>query len=169
MSKNLVTDLIANEWSKLKSYLTYQYKMLSEQDAEDIIQETAYRMLKSSRKFDEVEYLSAYVYQSIRNTAVSYFRTRKETAPLHEFILPSAINVEDEVISKEIAKEVKQAINELDQKSKTVWIATEMLGKSFKDLSEELNEPIGTLLSRKKRANDKVKEKILTKMEKENK
>jgi DNA-directed RNA polymerase specialized sigma24 family protein len=31
-------------------------------------------------------------------------------------------------------------------------IATELKGKSFRDLSEEWGEPIGTLLSRKSRA-----------------
>lgn len=168
MSKNVITDIITNEWSRLKSYLTHHFRMLSEQDAEDIIQETAYRMLKSNRSYDGIDFMNAYVYQSIRNTAVSFFRSRKDSLPIHEFSIPAEVDIEDEILRKEVIEEIKEAVNELDSKSKAIWIATEMMGKSFRELAQEMDEPIGTLLSRKKRANDRLKEKILKNREKEN-
>jgi len=44
------------------------------------------------------------------------------------------------------------AIGKLEPRQRAVLIATELKGKSFRELAEEWNEPIGTLLSRKSRA-----------------
>lgn len=44
------------------------------------------------------------------------------------------------------------ALDVLDPKQRAVFLATELDGKSFKELSALWDEPIGTLLSRKSRA-----------------
>jgi DNA-directed RNA polymerase specialized sigma24 family protein len=49
-------------------------------------------------------------------------------------------------------RRLSQAISALEPKQQAVFIATEMQGISFKSLSEQWNEPMGTLLSRKFRA-----------------
>ena len=49
-------------------------------------------------------------------------------------------------------KALTDAIGKLEPRQRAVLIATELKGKSFRDLSEEWGEPMGTLLSRKSRA-----------------
>ena len=44
------------------------------------------------------------------------------------------------------------AIGQLEPRQRAILIATELKGKTFRELSEEWGEPIGTLLSRKSRA-----------------
>ena len=45
-----------------------------------------------------------------------------------------------------------QAIGRLEPRQRAVFIATELNGMSFRVLSEQWHEPLGTLLSRKSRA-----------------
>ena len=61
---------------------------------------------------------------------------------------------------KELKIILKNAILSLDDKSRFVFIETELKGKSYKQLSQETGEKLGTLLSRKSRAIKKL-EKII--------
>ena len=51
-----------------------------------------------------------------------------------------------------------EAIDELPPAQREVLVATELEGRSFKELAEEWETPIGTLLARKHRAIRALKE-----------
>ena len=55
---------------------------------------------------------------------------------------------------------MKEAILSLDEKSKYIFIETEVKGRSYKEIAEETGQNIGTLLSRKSRAQQKLKTKM---------
>jgi len=44
----------------------------------------------------------------------------------------------------------------MDEKSKQIFVQTEIMGISYKDISQKTGEKIGTLLSRKSRAAKKI-------------
>jgi RNA polymerase sigma factor (sigma-70 family) len=62
-----------------------------------------------------------------------------------------------EVEKNEIREKLFKAIDSLKNEEKALIIATEFEGESFKELSEKWDEPLGTLLSRKSRALNKLK------------
>ena len=52
---------------------------------------------------------------------------------------------------------LQAALYKLDDKSRHVFMETEIKRRSYQELSEETGEPIGTLLSRKSRATRKLR------------
>ena len=119
-----------------------------------------------------IEALSAYVYQSLRNRVTDYLRRRRNVVSLDEPIddqdgtslvdqvSSSLADVEEEVARSELRKSIFEAIDRLPDEQKAVVIETELNGRSFRDLSEEWEIPVGTLLARKSRAIAKVRESL---------
>jgi DNA-directed RNA polymerase specialized sigma24 family protein len=56
--------------------------------------------------------------------------------------------------------DVFAAIEELSAEEKAVILATEMEGRTFKELAEDWGIPLGTLLARKSRALDKIRNQL---------
>ncbi|HAS74661.1 MAG TPA: RNA polymerase subunit sigma-24, partial [Clostridiales bacterium UBA8960] len=105
----------------------------------------------------------AYVYRALQNRVIDYFRLNDRTTSLStpllgddELTLLDKLQDKQDVLSeiehKALVKRLTEAIDRLEPKQRAVFIATEFDGKTFKELSELWNEPIGTLLSRKSRA-----------------
>ena len=153
---NGIGDFILDNFNKLKRYLQYTFEELSEADAEDIIQATALKLLGSSR--NRVDYLSSYVYKSVSNGAKDFFRKNNRVVLTDTIEHNSDIHdAEDDVLNNELSEQIKAALYRLDDKSRYVFIETEIKGRSYEELSEESGEPIGTLLSRKNRAKKKLR------------
>jgi RNA polymerase sigma factor (sigma-70 family) len=157
-------DFFAAENKKLKSYVRSRIQSISEMDAEDIVGEVMLSFLNRVGGSGRVDNLSAYVYRSLHNRVVDYYRSGNRMVslqsfmdedgelPMLEFLADSTMNVSTEAEKKEFMQRLYQAISKLEPKQRAVFIATEMKGKTFKELSREWNEPMGTLLSRKCRA-----------------
>lgn len=157
-------DFFAAENKKLKSYVRSKIQSISEMDAEDIVEDVMLNFLNRMGGSGRVDNLSAYVYRSLHNRTVDYYRAGSRTIslqsamdeegelPMLEFLADAAADVSSEAERKEFMRRLSQAISKLEPKQRAVFIATEMKGKTFKELSEEWQEPMGTLLSRKWRA-----------------
>jgi RNA polymerase sigma-70 factor (ECF subfamily) len=124
-----------------------------------------------------LENMSSYIYTALRNRVIDALRTRKNTGSLDEpgavdeMALKGLINEGDRADSamekKEYYGQIYKAMEGLNDEEKAIIIATDFEGMTFRELSEEWGVPIGTLLSRKKRALDKIKN-IFTKGGNEN-
>ena len=73
--------------------------------------------------------------------------------------LPDPQTVEmDELTLMEIRENLFEVLSMLNDEQREVLIATELEGKTFQELSKEWGIPLGTLLARKSRAIQKVRE-----------
>lgn len=163
------------EYNKLLNYVRKNIKELYfNVPPEDIIQDVALNLLS---KFDvdlQVENLAAYIYRSLKNKIIDEKRKTKNDLSIEYFEQNKKLN--EEVISildesnieegkPDIDKEkLYKAIALLNPDEQEIILSTEFDKKTFVELSEELDIPIGTLLSRKHRALAKLF-KILTKNE----
>jgi RNA polymerase sigma factor (sigma-70 family) len=159
-----VFEFFAAENKKLKNYVYSKIHSISEMDAEDIVEDVMLGFLNRVGSSGRVDNLSAYIYRSLHNKIVDYYRSSSRTTslqsfldedgevPLIELLSDNAFNVSSEAEKKEFMQRLGQAISKLEPKQRAVFVATEMKGKSFKELSQEWQEPMGTLLSRKCRA-----------------
>ena len=157
-------SFFTRDGEKLVRFVKSRARRISEMDAEDIVADVMLSMVSKFETNGPVENIAAYVYRSIRNRIADYERGRAKTASLDdmadedgELPLLSLLAAEnDEPFQRdEQAQRVKaltDAIGKLEPRQRAVLIATELKGKSFRDLSEEWGEPMGTLLSRKSRA-----------------
>ena len=149
---------------KLVRFVRSRANRISEMDAEDIVADVMLSLVSRLETNGPVENIAAYAYRSVRNKIADYERSHaKETSldgmadedgelPLLSLI---ASDNEEPFAQEERAERVHRltdAIGKLEPRQRAILIATELRGKSFRELSEEWGEPIGTLLSRKSRA-----------------
>lgn len=153
---NRLGIILADGLGKFKSYLHSAYAQLNDYDVEDVIQQTALNLLVREDS-DNVYNATAYIYAALRNGALSLMRKQNKEVPdqaMDEVV--SSKTADDAVLTADLKQQIKSALCQLDEKSRYVFVQTELAGKSYKQLSEQTGEPIGTLLSRKSRAVKKL-------------
>ena len=157
-------DFFSREGERLVRFVRGNARRISEMDAEDIVADVMLGLVSKLETNGSVENIAGYAYRAIRNRIVDYERNRARTIPLEQFMdedgeLPLLSMLsnpgEDDATPEEQAQRLQkltEAIGKLEPRQRAVLIATELKGKTFRELSEAWNEPIGTLLSRKSRA-----------------
>ena len=160
MLKGIIENAFQNDYANFKHYLVSRFDHINEYDAEDIIQQTVLKLLYKGNDALSIQNMTSYIYKSIRNGAYDLLKKRNKEVLGDEYPEIPTLGTEDELLLKELKEILKQAILSLDEKSRFVFVETELKEKSYKQLAEETGEKIGTLLSRKSRAAKKL-EKII--------
>lgn len=162
----------SEQYRKLVRYFQANYSDLSDMEAEDIVSDLMADLFENVDILDRVENMSAYIYRSVRNKAYDYLRRRKKTVSLDDSSPGEAdqgdnrpapelrYDMTGELEAPEIRRRLVQALDSLDPDQRAVWIATEIDGCTFAELSEEWGVPLGTLLARKHRANAALQKKL---------
>ena len=161
MLKNIIEDVFRNDYTNFKAYLVSRFDHINEYDAEDIIQQAVLKLLYKGNDALSIQNMTSYIYKSIRNGAYDLLKKRNREILGDEYLDQETLTIEDELLIKELKTVMKDAIYALDEKSRFIFVETELKGKSYKELSKETGVKLGTLLSRKSRALKKM-EKILT-------
>ncbi len=133
-------------------------------DAEDIVQDVVLSILGRGDAAEPIGSLSVYLYRALRNRVIDELRQpNREALSLEAEAAPgSDIKLSDVLADlrydplvaierEEVRQRLYQAIEELPSEQKAVIIATEIQGRSFRELAEAWATPIGTLLARKAR------------------
>ncbi|MFH1513307.1 MAG: sigma-70 family RNA polymerase sigma factor [Bacillota bacterium] len=157
-------EFFACEGDRLKRYVHARVHRISDMDAEDIVREVMLSLVGRADSGGPVENVAAYAYRSVRNRIADYQREQSRTVSLDgfgeedsafslkEILADDTQDIPAGVERKELLRALTAAIDRLDGKQRAVLIATELHGKSFRELSKAWHEPVGTLLSRKSRA-----------------
>ena len=148
------------------------------EDAEDILQDVFIELTENLRVENVIEKVSGWMYRVARNKIADLFRKRRtgslearyerlnddgeEGLTLND-LLPSADDGPDAQYARRvIMSELTEALDELPEEQRFVFIENEIEGRSFRELSEETGIPLNTLLSRKRYAvlflRDRLKE-----------
>lgn len=158
---------IEREKNKFFRFVRKRLSRIPAMDVEDIVADMIHGLLKRADIFGEIENLTAYAYRSLENRIIDFRRNSRATESLDDEanadslifgLASSAENPERSVERLQLQDRLLWAIGQLSAKERAVWIATEIDGHSFRDLAEEWDEPLGTLLSRKSRANARLRE-----------
>jgi RNA polymerase sigma factor (sigma-70 family) len=167
-----IADFIKTERIKLLRYVQGLIADASDRDGEDIVQDVMLNIFNVADVSIPIDNLAAYIYQSLRNRIIDILKKNKyesvsidETNPgynssLKDILQDKRNNIALEIEKKEITDSLFSAIDSLDPEYREIIYLTEFEGQSFKEISEELDIPIGTLLSRKSRAVKKIKDKL---------
>jgi RNA polymerase sigma factor (sigma-70 family) len=150
--RSRLSRFLAAEWRRLVRSVRSWLADTADRDAEDVVQDVAVRLLESIELAEPIRDLSAYVYRALRNRVVDLYRQRRPASfgqPLPEQ-LPDARAVPG--AGDELRPGLFAAIDRLPEAQRAVFLATELEGSSFRELSEKWGVPIGTLLARKHRA-----------------
>jgi len=134
-------------------------------DAEDVLQDVFHELVEAYRMMKPVEQVTAWLFRVARNRITDLFRrrareNRKDAAEMPDGdeeslleLLPSPdAGPEDELARSVLVDALYEALDELPDEQREVFIAHELEGASFKELSARLCTSVNTLLSRKRYA-----------------
>jgi RNA polymerase sigma factor (sigma-70 family) len=156
-----IVDVVTREASRLRRFI--RRRVPDARDAEDILQDVFSELVEANRLVMPIEHVTAWLFRVARNRITDLFRRKRPdpwTAPPHELddedrleledLLPSVQGGPDVVYARRILlDELAQAIAELPEAQRAVFVAHEIDGRSFRELSVETGVSVNTLLSRK--------------------
>ena len=167
-TKQKIGAIFVREKARFLGFVRRRFFDLADVDAEDILSEVTCNILLRTDVLGEVENLTGYIYRSLANRITDHQRQIVPQVPAIEIADPSQPSQpvlpadsrprpDQSLEQDELRRRLFLAIDALSPPERIVWIATEIDGRSFRELSEDFEEPIGTLLSRKSRATKKLR------------
>jgi RNA polymerase sigma factor (sigma-70 family) len=168
-----ISEAIARDEPRLRDFI--RRRVADQGEAEDILQDVFYELVEAYRLMKPVEQVTAWLFQVARNRIIDLFRkkkrravdteselsTRQGEALLLDELLPSPEAGPDEVYARNVLlEELEDALDELPEEQKQVFIEHELMGYSFKELSARYGVGVNTLLSRKHYAVKHLRERL---------
>ncbi len=153
--------------AKLKRYIL-RLSNVSPETADDILQEVFIKTYTNLQSFDPYLSFNSWVYRITRNEVISHYRKQKRrpqghTIDIEQRILEnirSELNVESEIDVSLQADQVAEVINTLPDKYREAMILRFLEEKSYKEISDILRKPVGTVSTLLNRAKKKCLENI---------
>jgi RNA polymerase sigma factor (sigma-70 family) len=156
-----ISEAIGRNYSGLRAFI--RKRVADQSDAEDILQDVFYELVETYRMMKPVEQVTAWLFRVARNRITDLFRRKTREAPAAEPVvteegeelrledlLPSPAAGPDAAYARTLLVDaLDEALEELPPEQREVFIAHELMGYSFKELSEQSGIPVNTLLSRK--------------------
>jgi len=144
----------ASERRRLLAFI--RRRIPDEIDAEDLLQDVFYELIEAYRMMKPVAHAGAWMMQVAKNRLTDLFRRgTKEVVVddggrLLEDVLPSPDAGPDALYARGILlAEIEGALDELPPSQREVFLAHEIDGRSFAEISAETGVSVNTLLSRK--------------------
>ncbi len=125
----------------------------SEHDADDILQELFIKCYVHLNEYDTSLKFSSWLYRIAHNETISFFRKKKsrpkvveaeEDLKLFENI-PDAENFIDELVKEADGKEMRDALDRVDEKYRAVLVLRFFEEKSYTEISDIMKIPEGTV------------------------
>ena len=158
----LIAAAVERDESRLRSFI--RSRVLDTGDAEDVLQDVFYELIQAYRMMKPAEQVTAWLFRVARNRITDLFRRRRsvslsdsisadEDAPTIEDLLPSPDAGPEAIYARSLLLEaLDDALDDLPDEQREVFLAHEFEGRSFKELSETTGTSVNTLLSRKRYA-----------------
>jgi RNA polymerase sigma factor (sigma-70 family) len=172
-----ISAIVAEERFRLRNFI--RRRVPDPLDVEDIVQEVFYELVQANRLLMPIDHVTGWLFRVARNRITDLFRKKKReafndatVANEHgellriEDLLPSPDEgPEGLYVRSMLLDELELAIDELPDDpygQREVFIAHELEGRSFKELSVESGVNVNTLLSRKRYAVLHLRERLQT-------
>ena len=160
-----ISETVGREQTRLRNFI--RRRVPDPSDAEDILQDVFYELVEAYRMMKPVQQVTAWLFQVARNRIIDMFRRKarttsesepvalaadRETLLLQELLPSPDGGPEAAYLRSVLAEELEAALDELPDEQREVFIAHELTGYSFKELSASTGVSVNTLLSRKRYA-----------------
>ena len=157
-----ISEAISRDEPRLRNFI--RRRVADQSEAEDILQEVFYELVEAYRMMKPVEQVTAWLFRVARNRIIDLFRRKSREAIqaeaaavsddgevlLFQDLLPSPNAGPDAVYARSVLLEaLEDALDELPDEQREVFTAHELMGYSFKEISERTGVSVNTLLSRK--------------------
>jgi RNA polymerase sigma factor (sigma-70 family) len=156
-----IAQAMERDGRRLRNYI--RKHVVDLEAAEDILQEVFVELVEAYRLVKPIEQVSGWLFRVAKNRIIDRFRGRKleslseakygeddDVAVSLEDLLPSPDSGPEAAYARSVLlDEIDEALDEIPPEQRSVFIAHEWEGYSFKELAAETGVSVNTLLSRK--------------------
>ena len=158
----LISEAMERDEPRLRSFI--RRRVSDSGEAEDILQDVFFELIEAYRLMKPIEQVTAWLFRVARNRTIDLFRKKKPDSlndPLSddpdggtlEDLLPSPDEGPEAAYARNLLLDaLDEALEELPAAQREVFVAHELVGRSFRELSAETGLSVNTLLSRKRYA-----------------
>jgi len=148
-----------------RQLFTYLLRFQGERElAEDLFQETLLKVWKFLPSYSHQSKFATWLFSIAHNVAVDASRRRKA----REFVSfakqlpdrPSESNPVAEMLADETRELLEQALRQLPEKQRQVFLLRQHSGMSFREIAATMNQPLNTVLGHMHYAVSKLKKKL---------
>ena len=165
VQRDKVEDTFKKERGKLFNFI--KKRGLVEEEAEDILQDVFYQFIQAYNSIQNIERSTSWLFKVARNKVTDYFRKKRpvnfselkinEDKDDEEYLLadlmPDFSDLPDDRFARNLLWEaIMEALDELPEEQRAVFIQHEFENLSFKNIAQNSNVPVNTLISRKRYA-----------------
>jgi len=159
--------LVERYEEKLLRYIM-RISVNTKEDAEDVLQDVFLSAYKNLNDFDQDLKFSSWIYRIAHNKVISHFRkiTARPKTTTYEGdsqllnILSSDEDIARDLERKYTAEEVKNILEQLDERYREVLVLKFLEEQDYKEISDILEKPMGTVATLISRAKKQFKEKV---------
>ena len=154
-------------------YRSALYLVKNRNNADDLVQETYLRAFKFLEDDKEVSNIKAWLFKILINAFINQYRKEKKEPSLVDFdsiesfhesieeeVLMSPIMENEAEFNKLLDDDVKKALEGLPDDFRMVILLSTVEGFSYKEISDMVKCPIGTVMSRIYRGRRMLKERL---------
>lgn len=151
----IMPDHFAGDLIGMQDQLYYYALQLTEdrEDALDLVQETSYKALKNQSRLHNNDHIRAWLYTILKNTYINYLRSSHKRQLVHDTdemnqysaqARDSNEGLPDEQLMKKELLDIIKLLPPTYEKPIQLFLT----GYSYKEISQHMNIPIGTVKSR---------------------
>jgi RNA polymerase sigma-70 factor (ECF subfamily) len=134
--------------------------------ADDLVQETTLTALDKLDQLKDDTRLEAWLYRILNNCWLGYLRKNRPTVDIDNMILDNGEQLPEQSLQQhQVSVRVRNAISRLPMGQRQVLTLVDLQELSYKEVSEALDIPIGTVMSRISRARQGLKEVLMSSKE----
>jgi len=157
---NLITESVLRERARLLNFI--RKRIADPGEAEDILQDVFYEFVAAYQLPEPIEQVGAWLFRVARNRIIDRFRKKKDLTFSQienedndywlDELLPPVDGPEAAYAREILLQELQDSLNELPEEQRYVFIAHELQGRRFEELSSETGVKVSTLIARKRYA-----------------
>ena len=159
-----ISEVVKREGSRLRNFI--RRRVSDPRDAEDVLQDVFYKLVEANRLLMPIDHVTGWLFRVARNRITDLFR-KKQPEDFSDTAIEDeegdALQIEDLLPSPDagpealylrqvLLDELELVLDELPEGQREAFIAHELDGRSFKEISAETGVSVNTLLSRKRYA-----------------
>lgn len=171
----IIEQAVSKERTRLFRFI--KNRVANEEDAQDILQDVYYQLASNHGIVEGIENMASWLYRVARNKIIDWYRKRKtesidtsaafdddeDETYFSNLAGLSTVDSDnpDEIYERTLVWETMyEALNELPEEQREVFVLHELENKSFNEISEMTGVQLNTLLSRKRYAVVHLRERL---------
>ena len=156
-----ISEVVTREQPRLRDFI--RRRVPDPGDVDDVLQDVFSRLVEANRLLMPIEHVTGWLFTVARNRITDLFRTSRdeeEDLDVDELLASDETEPDALFAQRVLVDELEAAIAELPEEQRKVFVAHELEGRSFKSIAEETGVGINTLLSRKRYAVLRLRERL---------